>query len=95
MALKVRAHLYVSGLVQGVFFRWQTKKAADKHNVKGWVRNLRVGKVEAVLEGEAEAVKKVIDFCSEGPSHAKVKQMQVEWQNYKNEFHNFSIKNTL
>jgi len=69
--VKARVHIFVSGLVQGVLFRSQTKRVNDKWNVKGWVRNLYDGRVEAVLEGEKEVVNKVIEFCRKGPPLCK------------------------
>ncbi|MBS7655436.1 acylphosphatase [Candidatus Bathyarchaeota archaeon] len=89
--MKVRAHVFVSGLVQGVFFRWETRKNALKHNVKGWVRNLWDGRVEAVFEGEEEDVKKMIKFCEKGPPEAKVENIEVKWEKYKGEYATFEI----
>ena len=90
--MKVRAHILVSGRVQGVFFRSEAKKEADKRSVKGWVRNLYDGKIEAILEGEEEVVKKIIKFYRKGPPHARVKDVEVKWENYKGEFRSFRIK---
>ncbi|ADP77339.1 acylphosphatase [Methanothermus fervidus DSM 2088] len=90
--MKVRAHIFISGRVQGVFFRANTKKVAEKHGVKGWVRNLPDGRVEAVLEGEKEDVEKVIEFCREGPPLAKVTNVDVKWEKYKGEFRNFEVR---
>ena len=61
-----RAHVFVSGKVQGVFYRDTTKKEADKRGVDGWVRNLRDGRVEAVFEGEAKAVDDMVAWCRIG-----------------------------
>jgi acylphosphatase len=58
---KVRAHVLVSGKVQGVFFRQKTQRQALSFGVTGWVRNLPDGRVEAVFEGEEEAVKALVD----------------------------------
>lgn len=88
----VRAHVYVSGRVQGVFFRYETKSLADRLGVKGWVRNLPDGRVEAVFEGEEEMVRKMIDFCKRGPPGARVTDVKVEWEDYKGEFNGFSIR---
>jgi len=88
---KVRAHVYVSGRVQGVFFRYETRKEAKKHGVKGWVKNLQDGRVEAVFEGEKEDVEKLIDFCRKGPPLAKVDKVEVFWEEYKGEFKSFNI----
>ncbi len=89
--VKVRAHVYVSGRVQGVFFRYETRKEAVKRNVKGWVRNLPDGRVEAVFEGEKEDVEKLIDFCHKGPPLAKVEKVEVFWEEYKGEFKDFKL----
>jgi acylphosphatase len=89
--MKVRAHVFISGLVQGVFFRWETRKNALKNNVKGWVRNLRDGRVEAVFEGEKEDVEKMIKFCEKGPPGAKVEKVEVKWEDYKGEYDSFEI----
>ncbi|MEM2478473.1 MAG: acylphosphatase, partial [Thermoproteota archaeon] len=78
----VRAHVYVSGRVQGVFFRYETKSLADRLGVKGWVRNLPDGRVEAVFEGEEETVMKMIEFCKKGPPGARVTDVKVEWEDY-------------
>ncbi|MEM3712977.1 MAG: acylphosphatase [Thermoproteota archaeon] len=88
----VRAHVYVSGRVQGVFFRYETKSLADRLGVKGWVRNLPDGRVEAVFEGEEETVMKMIEFCKKGPPGARVTDVKVEWEEYKGEFDRFSIR---
>lgn len=89
--LKVRAHVYVSGLVQGVFFRASTRHEARKHNVKGWIRNLPDGRVEAVFEGEKADVEKLIEFCKRGPPGALVTRLDVSWEPYKGEFEDFYI----
>ncbi len=90
--MKVRAHVYVSGMVQGVFFRWHTREEAERLGVKGWVRNLPDGRVEAVFEGEKEAVKAIIEFCKRGPPAARVENVEVRWEPYKGEFKDFKIR---
>jgi len=90
--LKVRAHVYVSGRVQGVFFRSETRDEALRRNVTGWVRNLPDGRVEAVFEGEKEAVEKLIEFCKRGPPGARVTKVEVAWQPYRGEFKDFKIR---
>jgi acylphosphatase len=62
----VRAHVFVSGKVQGVFYRDTTKKEADRRGVRGWVRNLKDGRVEAVFEGDAQAVEDLVAWCRVG-----------------------------
>jgi acylphosphatase len=87
----VRAHVFVSGLVQGVFFRMHTKRMADSLNVTGWVRNLPDGRVEAVFEGHRKDVEKIVEWCKRGPSGAIVKDVNVTWQEYRGESKNFRI----
>jgi acylphosphatase len=65
--MKIRVRVFVSGRVQGVFFREETRWRAKEHNVAGWVRNLSDGRVEAVFEGEDGDVTKMIGFCRRGP----------------------------
>jgi len=84
--------VYVSGRVQGVFFRYETKSLADELGVKGWVRNLPDGRVEAVFEGEETLVRRMIDFCRKGPPGARVTGVEIEWEEYKGEFKGFAIR---
>lgn len=88
----VRAHLYIYGRVQGVFFRVSMKEIADSLGVTGWVKNLPDGRVEAVLEGPEEKVKKVIEWAHKGPPLAIVYKVEVKWEPFKNEFKRFSIR---
>ncbi len=88
---KTRAHVYVSGKVQGVFFRQNTKRQAQSRGVKGWVRNLPDERVEAVFEGEEEAVNALVDFCRKGPNGASVTDVAVDWETFKGEFEGFKI----
>lgn len=90
--MKTRAHVIISGRVQGVFFRSETQHEARKYSVKGWVRNLPDGRVEAVFEGEEENVKKLIEFCKRGPPGARVTDVNVVWEDYTGEFKNFEIR---
>lgn len=90
--LKVRAHVLVSGRVQGVFFRVETRHEATKRNIAGWVRNTYDSKVEAIFEGEKEAVEKIINYCRKGPTGAIVTDIGVTWQTYTGEFSNFKIR---
>lgn len=90
--MKVRAHVFVSGRVQAVFFRAETRREARRRGVKGWVRNLRDGRVEALFEGEKEAVKELIEFCRQGPPAAKVTNLDVNWEDYTGEFEDFRVR---
>ncbi|MEM2226011.1 MAG: acylphosphatase [Candidatus Bathyarchaeia archaeon] len=87
----VRAHVFVSGLVQGVFFRHETAKRAIRLGVKGWVRNLPDGRVEAIFEGERESVEKLLEFCRHGPPGAIVEDLEVRWEDYRGEFKDFRV----
>jgi len=89
--MKVKAHVIVSGRVQGVFFRAETARAAVANHVTGWVRNLSNGRVEAVFEGEESDVEIIVDFCKHGPSGAHVEAAEVIWKNWKGEFSDFRI----
>lgn len=77
MAGIVRRHVWVSGRVQGVFFRAATVKAAKANGVSGWVRNLPDGRVEAVFEGPAESVEAAVSWCRHGPEHAVVDHVEI------------------
>jgi acylphosphatase len=93
--MSVRAHVFVSGVVQGVFFRLTTKDEAKKHGVTGWVRNTPDNRVEAVFEGKRKDVEKVIDFCRHGPPAAVVESLDVQWHEYVGEFSGFSVRRTV
>jgi len=88
---KVRARVIVEGRVQGVFFRYYTQEMAFKLEIKGWVKNRRDGHVEAVFEGDREAVDQIIQWCHRGPSRARVTKVQLAWEDYSGEFEDFSI----
>ena len=77
---RVRAHVLVSGRVQGVTYRATTRREARDRGVDGWVRNLPDGRVEAVLEGARDAVEGMLDYCHEGPSRARVEDVRVDYE---------------
>lgn len=91
----VRAHLYISGIVQGVFFRAHTQDVANSLNLTGWVRNLHDGRVEAVVEGLDDRIEQFIKWCHKGPPGARVDNVDVHWENATGEFSNFGIKYRL
>ncbi len=92
MRSKVRVHVLISGRVQGVFFRQNTKLRAEILEVKGWVRNLADGRVEAVFEGEESTVKNAVEYCRHGPNNAKVENVEVRHENYSGDFFDFQIR---
>ena len=91
MENKTRAHAIISGRVQGVFFRMETKRAADGFGVCGWVKNRLDGTVEAVFEGDRDRVDAILDWCREGPPAAKVTDVNVSWEDYSGEFTGFVV----
>jgi acylphosphatase len=86
-----RIHVQISGRVQGVAFRWVTEDVANQLKVVGWVSNLYDGRVEVTAEGEEQILNKFLEFLSQGPRHAKVTDIQVEWLEYTGEFKKFEI----
>jgi len=78
--------------VQGVFFRTRTAVIAYRFNIRGWVRNLSDGRVEAVFEGERGDVDEMLKFCRRGPVGSVVEGVQITWEDYKGEFDKFKIE---
>ena len=93
--MKARAHILVSGKVQGVFFRVETRYEATKRKVSGWIRNTLDDRVEAIFEGTKDDVEKLIDFCRRGPPNAQVTKIEVRWQEYVGEFQGFQIRRSV
>jgi len=87
-----RIRLTISGRVQGVYFRQETKNQADALGIKGWVRNLISSGVETTAEGEDNAIDEFIKYCRQGPYGAVVKDVKIEEEKYQNEFKDFEIK---
>jgi len=90
--VKVKAHVFVSGRVQGVFFRSETAERARKKHLIGWVRNLPDGRVEAVFEGEKTDVQEMLSFCRKGPPGAFVKDVEISWEEPTGESKDFQIR---
>jgi acylphosphatase len=88
---KTRAHVFVIGKVQGVFFRQRIQQQAQSFGLTGWVRNLLDGRVEAVFEGEENKVKSLVDYSHQGPSYAIVEHVDVNYEKYTGEFDDFQI----
>lgn len=75
---RTRAHVFVSGHVQGVYYRANTRDRARELGIDGWVQNLRDGRVEAIFEGDSEAVEEMIEWCHDGSPAANVEAVEVE-----------------
>ena len=90
--MKLNVHVIISGRVQGVWFRANTKQKAEQLGLTGWVRNTSDGCVEAVFEGEERLIKEMIEWCNKGPSLAKVEKVEVKNQNLIEGFDGFSIR---
>lgn len=89
-----RAHVLISGRVQGVSFRYYTVQEAETVGVNGWVRNLWDGRVEAIFEGQAEDVEHMVNWSRNGPPSALVDDIDVEWQEAIREFDSFRVRMT-
>lgn len=89
---KARAHLFISGRVQGVFYRAFTEEAARSNGLTGWTRNLPDGRVEAVFEGERDSIDQAVSACREGPPAARVDDIEVRWEDVRGEFGSFSVR---
>ena len=87
-----RAHLLIDGRVQGVFFRAFTRDIAQTLGLKGWVKNLFDGRVEAVFEGKREFIERAIQECYSGPPGARVTNIEVKWEEFKGDLKGFAIK---
>jgi acylphosphatase len=84
-----RVTLVISGRVQGVFFRANTKKAAERLSLVGFAMNQSDGSVKVVAEGPKENLSKLIDWCKKGPPLARVDSIDIVWEVYKNDFYSF------
>ena len=88
--MKKSVRVHVDGLVQGIFFRNFVKENAEKQDVKGFVRNLEDGRVEALFEGDVDKVNKMVEMCREGPKHSQVKSVSVKEESFQG-FKNFKV----
>lgn len=89
---KARAHVFIDGMVQGVFYRAFTRELAHTLGLNGWVRNLRDGRVEAVFEGDKKIVERAIKECRIGPPGARVSNIEVQWEPCKETEQGFSVR---
>ncbi len=86
-----RVRLFVTGKVQGVFFRQSLKVMAIKNDVFGWVKNLKDGRVEAVLEGNEENVSRLVEWAHGGPANARVEDVEIRNEKFTSEFSKFDV----
>ena len=92
MQIKTRAHIVVSGRVQGVFFRAGALQKARELGVTGWIHNTIDGKVESICEGEKELVDQFVQWCREGTQFASVESCEATYGEYQGEFDDFEIR---
>ncbi len=86
-----RIHIFVTGKVQGVFFRQALKVIAKKNDICGWVKNLEDGRVEAVFEGDQEKVARLIEWSHGGPANARVEDIVIKDEKFTGEFSKFEV----
>ena len=87
-----RVHVYVSGEVQGVFFRDSARERAEGLGLTGWVKNLPDGRVEALFEGPSERVREMVRWCEQGPPRAAVEDVQTEFEASKRDLTSFEVR---
>ena len=87
-----RIHVYVSGRVQGVFFRSFVRSQANLKNLTGWVRNLPDGRVEIVAEGDSDRIDDFLELVRTGPTGARVESVDLQNENPTHKFQEFSIR---
>ncbi len=92
MHSEIEAHVFISGIVQGVFFRANTMEMARELKLSGWVKNLPDGRVEAIFQGDENKVKKMIEWCHKGPRFARVSKVDVEIRGIKDKLQGFEIR---
>ena len=87
-----KAHLFIEGRVQGVFYRSFTRNLASKLGLNGWAKNLYDGRVEAVFEGSRELIEQAIQECWKGPAGSSVRNIDVRWEESSSEHKGFEIR---
>ncbi|MCK4384621.1 MAG: acylphosphatase [candidate division Zixibacteria bacterium] len=88
----VSAHLLISGLVQGVGYRWFVTRKANEYNLKGYVRNLYTDEVEVEVEGNKGVIQEFTKELRIGARSAHVTDIKIQWGNYQGKYKNFDIK---
>jgi acylphosphatase len=91
---QVRAHVWVTGRVQGVGFRAFVQQSGVLIGVTGWVRNVGWNQVEAMAEGDKDLVDKFVHAMQTGPRAARVDESKVEWETFTGEFGEFGVKSS-
>jgi acylphosphatase len=91
LKMLTRAHIFVSGRVQGVFFRDHTQRWAAPLGLTGWVRNVMGGRVEIMVEGPKDKIQSLLGRLKQGPPLARVDCLEVEWEDHLGEFEDFRI----
>lgn len=86
-----RVRVFITGRVQGVFFRQAMKAKAIQSSVSGWVRNLQDGRVEAVMEGPDENIDYMVEWCHGGPANAIVEDVEIRKEPYSASFETFEV----
>ncbi|MCG9968650.1 acylphosphatase [Pelotomaculum terephthalicicum JT] len=90
----VRAHVIISGKVQGVYYRAKAREQALTLKLSGWIKNMPDGRVEGIFEGGREGVDKMIDWCRQGPARAVVTGLEIKWEEPLGDFSGFMISPT-
>ena len=88
--MKKSIRLFITGSVQGIFFRQFVKDKADKFGVKGYVRNLEDGRVEIFIEGNKDNVEQMLNLCKQGPQHAQIRNIEEKPESFQ-DFKEFKI----
>ncbi len=90
--MRRRLHVLISGRVQGVFFRAATREHATRLGLRGWVRNLPDGRVEALFEGEEKHLAGMLDWCHQGPPGSLPEEIESRWEKEGGELTGFRIR---
>lgn len=90
--MQKRLHITIRGRVQGVFYRASTRDTATRFGLKGWVRNMPDGSVEAIFEGSQNSLENMLEWCRKGPPGAYVSEIKEKWDMYTGEFDGFEIR---
>jgi len=91
MSEKARISMIIKGQVQGVFFRYETKKEAERLGLTGLVKNNNDGNVEILAEGDKNKLEELAKWCKSGPDSAQVENVEIKWQEYNGRFEGFEI----